>query len=430
MHGSLQTLSALEDLVVGSGSRDLRRVEDRLKTFCPFEAVGMVRQEIRHANFLAYILDPARPHGFSDALLQELLFEILENGAAALRKLDLHFLPLGHARLYREKMNIDLLIEVPGGGGQKGLVIAIEMKVDAAESDGQLARYERQMRATYPSDRWLHLFGFLTVEGRAPTTQGAAGWAPLSYSRLFRRFDATIRHHGHQGRGAEMYQDYTRMMRRNGMAEGEHDEQLHEAVRNIWMRHREALDYLLLHRPDVCSEALRSFEARQAAHAALLATAIGAQVAVDTTFRLWRRFWFPDLMADFPVFRQGVADWVASRALAVLEIHAEGDQIIACIAVGDAADAQDARRALLQELNHETGAQKKAGETGIRHYWRSPIVTSADLASERMHDDILCDCLTAYLQQVYPGLRNSMARAAATLAHSEHVGGADRTGVP
>ena len=421
MNSALQTLSAIEDLVVGKGSRDLRTVEDRLKAFCPFEAVGMVRQEIRHSNFLAYILDPSRPHGLADALLQELLFEILEKGdeTLPLRKLDLHFRPLGNARIYRETMNIDLLIEVPGSGSQKGLVIAIEMKVDAGESDNQLAKYEKRLRAAYSADRWLHVFGFLTVEGRPSSTAGETAWTPLSFTGLFKRFDATIRHHGHQGRGVEMYQDYAKMMRRNGMAEGEHDEQLQEAVRNLWVRHREALDYLMLHRPDTCDETMRAFEAGQAGHAERLSAVIGHRIAVDTAFRIWRRFWFPDLVERFPAFRHDSDNWVASRSLAVLEVHPERDQIIACIAVGEAGNDQAARRALLLELNRETGTQKKAADTGVRHYWRSVIATPADFSDEsaigRPAADIVAERLATYLQQVYPCLQSCMARTAVAL---------------
>ncbi|MEM6307226.1 MAG: hypothetical protein AAF701_04510, partial [Pseudomonadota bacterium] len=43
---------------------DFRDLESQARIFCPFEAIGMVNQEIRHAYFLAYILDPDRPHGF------------------------------------------------------------------------------------------------------------------------------------------------------------------------------------------------------------------------------------------------------------------------------------------------------------------------------------------------------------------------------
>ena len=54
----------IEDLIVNDSS--FRRLEELLFRFCPFEAMGAVNAELRHANFLAYLLDPLRPHNFGD----------------------------------------------------------------------------------------------------------------------------------------------------------------------------------------------------------------------------------------------------------------------------------------------------------------------------------------------------------------------------
>jgi hypothetical protein len=78
----------LADLVMRDpGFADLER---ELNIFCPFEAVGVVRQEIRHAHFLAYYLDPNRPHGFGDACLRAFLTRALEaQGETSLEKMRL-----------------------------------------------------------------------------------------------------------------------------------------------------------------------------------------------------------------------------------------------------------------------------------------------------------------------------------------------------
>ena len=54
--GSDQDLKALEDFVVGN--EDLERLEALLDRFNVFEAIGVIRQELRHSNFLAFLLDP------------------------------------------------------------------------------------------------------------------------------------------------------------------------------------------------------------------------------------------------------------------------------------------------------------------------------------------------------------------------------------
>jgi hypothetical protein len=46
-----------------------------------FEAAGMQRQEIRHSNFLAFLLSPLESHGMGDAFLKRLLQKALNNSS-------------------------------------------------------------------------------------------------------------------------------------------------------------------------------------------------------------------------------------------------------------------------------------------------------------------------------------------------------------
>jgi hypothetical protein len=59
---------ALESLVIDNP--DLERLEALLDRFNLFEALGIVRQELRHSDLLAFILDPRQPHGLGDAFLK------------------------------------------------------------------------------------------------------------------------------------------------------------------------------------------------------------------------------------------------------------------------------------------------------------------------------------------------------------------------
>ena len=49
-------LEALEDFV--SKNDELEILESRLSSFNIFEAVGATRRELRHSDFLKYVLDP------------------------------------------------------------------------------------------------------------------------------------------------------------------------------------------------------------------------------------------------------------------------------------------------------------------------------------------------------------------------------------
>jgi hypothetical protein len=62
---------ALEALVVDNA--DLERLESLIAQFNIFEAVGVERQELRHSDFLSFLLDPRQSHGLGDSFLRRLL---------------------------------------------------------------------------------------------------------------------------------------------------------------------------------------------------------------------------------------------------------------------------------------------------------------------------------------------------------------------
>ncbi len=75
-------LKRLEAFVVEN--EDLERLEALLGRFNIFEAIGVVRQEVRHSDFLAYLLDPRGNHGLRDAFVKRLLQKALTLNEIAL----------------------------------------------------------------------------------------------------------------------------------------------------------------------------------------------------------------------------------------------------------------------------------------------------------------------------------------------------------
>ena len=74
-------VKALEALVVDNP--DLERLEALLDQFNIFEAIGAVRQEVRHSDFLAFLLNPQQNHGLGDTFLKRLLQKVLSSGGGA-----------------------------------------------------------------------------------------------------------------------------------------------------------------------------------------------------------------------------------------------------------------------------------------------------------------------------------------------------------
>lgn len=156
-----QTLAAL---VVDNP--DLERLEALLEQFNVFEALGVVRQELRHSDFLAFLLDPLQNHGLGDAFLRKLLQKAVVVGQSdtlPVTLIDLDIWSLEGVSGQREWRGIDILLL----DDQHQLVVIIENKIDSQEHSNQLNRYRQVIRQHYPNWRTLALY--LTPDGDEPS---------------------------------------------------------------------------------------------------------------------------------------------------------------------------------------------------------------------------------------------------------------------
>lgn len=148
---------------------DFNSVHRRMAPFNLFEAVGAVRGELRHSNFLAYLLSSNRPHGLGAkplvALLRSILMRMPPEGRPIMA-LELLASDLNDAVVYRERDNIDILIELPS----INFVVAIENKVGSKAGDGQLGRYDEALKASHANHRRLMVF--LTPDSTQPDYDG------------------------------------------------------------------------------------------------------------------------------------------------------------------------------------------------------------------------------------------------------------------
>ena len=111
----------------------------RFRGFNIFEALGAVRAEVKHSNFLAFLLSPSQTHGLGSELLIRLLRSILNLVPPSTRPIAILELLTSNfeaAVIHRERWNIDILIEIE----QAQLIVVIENKVGAEVSSGQLTQ--------------------------------------------------------------------------------------------------------------------------------------------------------------------------------------------------------------------------------------------------------------------------------------------------
>ena len=229
----------LEQLVVGND--DLDKLESLLDEFNAFEAIGAVRSELRHSDFLSFLLNPVANHRLGDELLKSFLKKALANSQFdSVSVIDIDVYDFFDADVRREWRNIDLLIV----SDVNKLVIAIENKVDSGEHSNQLTRYSEILSTEFPNYRKVRLF--LTPTGDVPSDQA---WIPVSYSELVQTIERAVNSHAStMGQDVKMLCDhYATMVRRHIVSESE----TAELCRKLYKRHKQAFDLIFEHKPDL-----------------------------------------------------------------------------------------------------------------------------------------------------------------------------------
>jgi len=234
--------AALASLCMGDTGFDV--IAAQLDVYCPFEALGAARQEIRHSNFLANLLTATNPHGFGDKGLRAFLDTMLLSIGDDQTRLQLHLGELGQCEIRREWQHIDLICSLPDISPP--LVVAVEIKVESGEHGDQLTTYQRVVAEEWPDAR--KLFFYLTPTG-ADASQ--SDWNAVSFADLLIGLEPLLRR-GQAVPPAEMLlRAYIDMMRRRYVP----NDHLEELARQIWAKHASTLEYLIDQRPDVMREA-------------------------------------------------------------------------------------------------------------------------------------------------------------------------------
>ncbi|MCQ2005265.1 PD-(D/E)XK nuclease family protein [Rhizobium sp. NRK18] len=315
--------SRLEKLLLEDD--DFAELEKEFDQYCPFEALGMVRSEVRHGNYLAHLLNPSRPHGFNAAVLRAFLMCIAQEcpfprSDFSLKALDVHVMDIDQADVRREWRNIDLLIVLRSSQ----IVIPIELKIDSSQGHDQLRRYRRIVEQEWPmSQGWKHLNVFLTKHEEAPTD--VDHWEPLRIRDLVEHLQP-LADQSNNSQSAQMLRSYLRMLRRHHLE----DRRLEDIARKLWAQHSEALEFLADRRPD---ETGNLFEALKDRRSDLLAAIreTGVKMMLDVDYKTILRLAF-EQWDDLPGFKN--SRWTESKRFILLELKREGPKIAAYLYLG------------------------------------------------------------------------------------------------
>ncbi|MFM5172014.1 PD-(D/E)XK nuclease family protein [Aeromonas veronii] len=307
-------------------SKELDKLGGMVSEFNLFEAMGMVRQEIRHSHFLGTLFNPREPHGlgsrFFESLLSRLLYDLPDRRSGEVSLLDIDLCDYDNLQVFREQDRIDLLLV----SEQNRQVFVIENKIDAGEHGNQLERYEQAVNRRYPEHR--KVFVFLTLDGSEASRDG---WLNLSYAQVIECLSELVTDYGHQIPPSARIgiEHYITLFKRYFME----DTEIAELCRRIYKKHQKALDLIFEHRPaDGDGRTERRDWAKE-----MIATAAQQQAwELDSETRSLVRYAYLPWDDGKGMLSSG---WTKSGRVVLFEIFSDTDKLVLKLLIGPSSDA-------------------------------------------------------------------------------------------
>lgn len=366
----------LANLFVANSEFD--ELEKALNIFCPFEAIGMVSQEIRHGHFLSYLFDPQRPHGFGTLGIRALMTAAVASGdelSSDLNPIDVHLMDFDSVSIHREWRHIDILIEVP----DQNLVIAIELKIDANEHSGQLGRYRQVVENNWPARR--KVFIYLTKSGDEPSEDGT-GWLSVGLEVLAEELDGIARKKIGNVDARNTLAAYISMLRRHHL----NDNRLEDLAESLWSKHKEALEFLADRRPEGPeAEIFRGLSKKATELAEGMSRESGEKIVLEHVTSRYIRFAIEklDKRPDFT----SAEKWTPNNRMLLIEVAKNGRSIRPMFVLGPG--NQKTRNNIFADLKNsgvDLGSQKN--KTEISAQWSRLVACDAYKFQKDGNDDI------------------------------------------
>jgi hypothetical protein len=204
-----------------------------------FRILGISNYEIRHSNFLAWLIDPNETHGLGNYVLQKIFQDILiDPRAKNISILDVGNISDNEVEVRREWKNIDVLVITDQ------LVVCIENKVWAKESAHQLKKYKEIVEKEFPEHKPCYVF--LTPTGYESTMPNV--YIEYSYERIVEILENGIKIRKKTINPAiKIYiKDYITLIKQNIM----NNDNTNQIAKKLYLNHKELFDFVFENKPD------------------------------------------------------------------------------------------------------------------------------------------------------------------------------------
>ena len=163
---------------------DFDKLDLGLKNPNIFQILRISKNEIRHSNFLSWLLDPNQSHKLGDIFLKRFLREVFSSDKFGdIDQVDVEGMDLSKVEILREWKNIDILIKL------ENVVVCVENKVLSKEHSNQLKRYKEIIENQFPNHH--QTFVYLTPDGDISEDESET-YEPISYEFIVESLDRII----------------------------------------------------------------------------------------------------------------------------------------------------------------------------------------------------------------------------------------------
>ena len=211
-----------------------------------FDVLRVSRTEIRHSNFLAWLLDPNANHFLGDKFLRVFFTEILKmNNSSALETCKILSEDFSDFVVKREEAHIDILAY----SRSLKIVLCIENKIDASEHDNQLQRYYNYIKSKF--NEYKPYCVFLSPDGADVSKESDKEfWLSMSY-KVIDAAVATLKDSEETTDDVRfILNQYYDILRREIMD----NEEIAKICQSIYAKHKMALDLIFENRDDICRQ--------------------------------------------------------------------------------------------------------------------------------------------------------------------------------
>lgn len=235
----------LEEFIINN--ENLEHLEDIVNDFNIFTSLNLINNEIRHSNFLSWLMNPKENHNLKDYFLSSLLKVISmrasSSGINAPSIFNIDNWSFIETEVLREWRNIDILIK----DDNRKLICVIENKIYSKEHSRQLLRYKKIVETEYPD--YQKIFVYLTIEGDEASEDD---YLSINYHDIIKIISHII-----ENKSISIGQEilifishYREMFRRYIMENSE----IQEICKKIYKKHKKALDLIFEYKPDLLME--------------------------------------------------------------------------------------------------------------------------------------------------------------------------------